>query len=214
MLLGRKIGMTQVFQENGTAVAVTVVQAGPCVIMQKKEAAKNGGVNAVQLGFEALKEKHAAKPQLVAAKKAGLQNAFRFVRDMKVNDLAEYQIGQELTVSMFEPGQFVDAIGTSRGMGFQGVIKRHNFSGGVMTHGSMFHRAPGSIGSSAAPSRVFKQMRMPGHMGNERVTVQNLKVIAVYPEDNLIAISGAIPGHDNSMVVLKPALKKLQRKNK
>ena len=211
MLLGRKIGMTQIFQENGAAVAVTVVQAGPCVVMQKKDAAKNGGVNAVQLGFEALKDKHAAKPQLGAAKKVGLPNAFRFIKDMKVSNVSEYEIGQELTVGMFEVGQFVDVIGTSRGMGFQGVIKRHNFSGGRMTHGSMFHRAPGSIGSSAAPSRVFKQMRMPGQMGNERVTVQNLKIMAIYPEDNLIAISGAIPGHDNSMVVLKPALKKLQR---
>ena len=145
MLLGRKIGMTQVYREDGTAVAVTVVQAGPCVVLQKKPAEKNGGVNAVQLGFEPIKDKAAKKPQLGHAKKAGQAQAYRFCRDMRVENLDDYEVGQTIGVEQFTVGQTVDVIGTSRGMGYQGVIKRHHHHGGGDAHGSIFHRSTGGI---------------------------------------------------------------------
>lgn len=208
MLLGRKLGMTQIYQDDGTAIAVTVVQAGPCVVLQKKPSETNGGHNAVQLGFEPVKDKNAAKPQIGHAKKAGMQSAYRFARDMRVDNLDEYELGQELSVSQFEPGQFIDVTGTSRGKGFQGVVKRHNHRGGPRSHGSMFHRRTGGIGASASPARVFKRRPMPGQMGNEHVTVQSLKVVAVYPDDNLIAISGAVPGPAKGLVVVRPSKKK------
>jgi len=211
MLLGKKLGMTQIFQQDGKAVPVTVLQAGPCVVVQKKDAAKNGGVDAVQLGFEPVKDKHARQPQIGHAKKAGLNAAFRYLRDMRVEKLDEFQVGQELKVDQFQPGQFVDVIGTSRGMGFQGVIKRHKHSGGAASHGSMFHRAPGGIGASAFPSRVWPNRVLPGHMGNARVTIQNLVVAAVYPEDNLIAIRGSVPGFDGRFVVIRPAKKRTKQ---
>lgn len=207
MLLGRKIGMTQIYQEDGVAQTVTVVQAGPCVVLQKKASDKNGGVDAVQLGFEPMKDKHAAKPQLGHAKKAGQKNAFRFARDMRVDDLAAYELGQEVSLTQFEVGQEIDVTGTSKGKGFQGVMKRYNHKGGPAAHGSMFHRRTGGIGASASPSRVLKLRPMPGHMGAEQVTIQSLKVIALYPEDNLIAVSGAIPGPKKGLVSIRPTIK-------
>ncbi|MBO7542377.1 50S ribosomal protein L3 [bacterium] len=207
MLLGRKIGMTQVYREDGTAVAVTVVQAGPCVVLQKKPAEKNGGVNAVQLGFEPIKDKAAKKPQLGHAKKAGQAQAYRFCRDMRVENLDDYEVGQTIGVEQFTVGQTVDVIGTSRGMGYQGVIKRHHHHGGGDAHGSMFHRSTGGISSSAYPSRVFKLRGMPGQMGNERVTVQSLTVETIDSEENLIAIRGAVPGPKSGLVIVRPGVK-------
>lgn len=208
MLLGKKLGMTQLYDEKGTSVSVTIIEAGPCTVMQKRAADTNGGVDAVQLGFEPLKDKNCPKPQRGHAKKCGLQHGFRYIRDMRVEDLGAYESGQTLTCDMFEPGQHVDVIGKSKGRGFQGVIKRHGHHGGPESHGSMFHRSTGGIGQSAWPARVFKGRGMPGHMGNSRVTAENLTVVAVYPEDNAIAVKGSIPGPTNGFVIIRPALKK------
>jgi len=207
MLLGRKLGMTQVFEDSGAAIPVTVIEAGPCVVLAKKPAAQNGGHDAVQLGFEPMKDKNAPKPQRGHAAKAGAAQAYRFARDMRVDALDAYELGQELTVAMFEKGQAVDVIATSKGKGFQGVIRRHGHHGGPASHGSMFHRAPGGIGASASPSRVLKRRAMPGHMGHQRKTIQNLKVVAVYPEQNLVLIRGAVPGPSQAMVVIRPTVK-------
>jgi len=212
MLIGRKIGMTQVFQENGKSVAVTVVKIDPCVVIQKKTADKNGGVNAIQIAAEPLKEKHARKPQLGHAKKAGLNNAYRFSFDMRVDNLDDYELAQELKIDLLEKDKFVDVTGTSKGKGFQGVIKRHGHHGGPAGHGSHFHRAPGSIGCSAYPGRVFKGRPLPGQCGNVKVTTQNVKVVEVYPEDNLILLKGAIPGPSKGVVLLRPAVKMRNKK--
>ena len=212
MLIGRKIGMTQVFNETGEAVAVTAVQLGPCVVTQKKSADKNGGVNAIQIGFDPLKEKNAPKPQLEAAKKAGLNSAFRVVRDMRVDNLDDYELGQQIDVTIFEPGQYVDVIAKSKGRGFQGVIKRHGHHGGPGGHGSMFHRSTGGIGQSASPGRVFKGRAMPGQYGAKRVTAQSLLVVAVYPEDNLVLLKGAVPGPSKGIVTVRDAKKKPKKK--
>jgi len=208
MLIGRKIGMTQVFGDDGAAVAVTAVKLGPCIVVQKKEADTNGGVAAVQLGFDPLKDKNAAKPQLGSAKKAGLKSAFRVLKDMRVEKLDEYEVGQEFDVTQFEAGQFVDVIAKSKGRGFQGVIKRHGHHGGPAGHGSMFHRSTGGIGQSASPARVFKGRKMPGQMGAKRVTAPNLKVVAVYPEDNIVLLKGAVPGAPKGIITVRKAKKK------
>jgi large subunit ribosomal protein L3 len=199
--------MTQLYQDDGTAVAVTVIQAGPCIVTRTRPAAENGGHAAIQMGFEPLTPKQAAKPQAGAAAKAKLPHTFRFLREMHVANLDEFTVGQALTVERFAVGQRVDVIGVSKGKGFQGVIKRHKHHGGVATHGSMFHRAPGGIGASAYPSRVLKNRAMPGHMGAERVTAQNLTVIGVRPEENLLLVRGAVPGATNGMVIVRPAIK-------
>ena len=208
MLIGRKIGMTQVFGDDGEAIAVTAVQLGPCVVTQKKCADRNGGVDAIQIGFDPLKEKNSAKPQLEAAKKAGLKSAFRILKDMRVEKLDDYEVGQEFDVTQFEAGQFVDVIAKTKGRGFQGVIKRHGHHGGPGGHGSMFHRSTGGIGQSASPGRVFKGRKMPGQMGAKRVTAQNLKVVAVYPEDNLLLLKGAVPGAPKGIITVRKAKKK------
>ncbi len=200
--------MTQIFQDNGKAIAVTVVQAGPCVVIQKKSKEKNGGVNAIQIAAEPLKEKHSSKPQLGHAKKAGLDKAYRFSFDMRVDNPDDYELAQEIKVDSFEEGQFVDVSGTSKGRGFQGVIKRHGHHGGPAGHGSMFHRSTGSIGCSAYPARVIKGRPMPGQMGNVKVTVQNLQIVGIHPEENILVLKGAIPGASKGMVLIKPAVKK------
>ena len=207
MLIGRKLGMTQVYGEDGTATAVTVLQAGPCVVVHKRAAEKNGGHAAVQIGYEPVKAERVAKAQVGHMKKAGLTQVFRVLRDMRVEPGKEMSVGQELTVAEFEPGQKVDVTGVSKGKGFQGVIRRHHHHGGAATHGSMFHRAPGGIGASSFPSRTLKRRGMPGHLGAVRVTVQGLKVVAVYPEEHIMLVEGAVPGANKGLVLIKPTVK-------
>lgn len=204
-IIGKKLGMTQIFTEDGTRVPVTVVQAGPCIVTQKKNQEVDG-YSAVQIGFESLEASRANKPQLGHCTKAG-HGVFRHLKEIKLANAAELNLGDTLTVEQFLPGDYVDVTGTSIGKGFQGVIKRWNFKGGRASHGSRFHRAPGSIGASATPSRVFKNKKMPGQMGNEKVTVQGLQIVRVDSADNLLLIKGAIPGHKNNIVIIKQSIK-------
>jgi large subunit ribosomal protein L3 len=204
-IIGRKLGMTQIFSDDGSAVAVTVVETEPSVVIQKKTKATNG-YEAIQLGYGRIKRKNVSKPLQGHFKKADKGN-FRYLREFRT-DADDYTVGQELMADYFEAGDYVDVVGTSKGKGFAGVIKRHGFSGGRATHGSMFHRAPGSIGASADPSRVFKGTRLPGHMGSERKTIQNMVVWAVRSDQNLIMIKGAIPGGKMGLVLIKKAKKK------
>jgi len=204
-IIGKKLGMTQIFTEDGTRVPVTVVLAGPCFVTQKKLQDVDG-YSAVQVGFESLEAASANKPILGHCIKSG-HGVFRYLREIKLANSSELSLGDTLTVDQFTPGDFVDVTGTSIGKGFQGVIKRWNFKGGRASHGSRFHRAPGSIGASATPSRVFKNKKMPGQMGNERVTVQRLQIVRVDSADNLLLIKGAVPGHKNNIVIIKQSIK-------
>jgi large subunit ribosomal protein L3 len=204
-IIGKKLGMTQIFLEDGTKVPVTVVQAGPCYVIQKKHA-DTDGYTAVQLGFDAVNAASATKPQLGHCIKSG-KGVFRCLREFRLDNAQELNVGDAVTVDQFAPGDLIDVTGTSIGKGFQGVIKRWNFKGGRSTHGSRFHRAPGSIGASATPSHVFKNKKMPGQLGNERVTVQKLQVVRVDAADNLLLIKGAIPGHRNNIVLIKQSVK-------
>jgi large subunit ribosomal protein L3 len=204
-IIGKKLGMTQIFTEDGTRVPVTVVQAGPCIVTQKKIQAVDG-YSAVQVGFESLDAARANKPQLGHCTKSG-HGVFRHLKEIKLANSEDLNLGDSLTVDQFLPGDYVDVTGTSIGKGFQGVIKRWNFKGGRASHGSRFHRAPGSIGASATPSRVFKNKKMPGQMGNEKVTVQRLQIVRVDSADNLLLIRGAIPGHKNNIVIIKQSIK-------
>jgi large subunit ribosomal protein L3 len=203
-IIGRKLGMTQIFADDGAAVAVTVVETEPSVVIQKKTAAVDG-YEAIQLGYGRIKRKNVSKPLQGHFLKADKGN-FRFLREIRTI-AADYAIGQELGADLFNAGDIVDVVGTSKGKGFAGVIKRHGFSGGRATHGSMFHRAPGSIGASADPSRVFKGKKLPGHMGSERTTIQNMVVWAVRSDQNLILIKGSIPGGKTGLVLIKKAKK-------
>jgi len=208
-ILGKKLGMTQVFANDGRRIPVTVVEAGPCTVVQKKTVASDG-YSALQLGFIAKPAHRVNKPELGHFKKAG-QGAFQYLRELRGEGLDEINIGDEIRFdNIFVAGDIIDVTATSKGKGFQGVIKRWNFSGGRATHGSMFHRAPGSIGASAWPSRVFKGKKMAGQMGNEQVTVQNLQIVEVRPEENLILVRGAIPGAKNALVVLHKGIKAKQ----
>lgn len=204
-IIGKKLGMTQIFLEDGTRVPVTVVKAGPCVVTQKKTA-DSDGYAAVQVGFDSVNAATATKPRLGHCTKSG-QGVFRHLRELKLDNVDELNVGDTLTVQQFQPGDYVDVTGTSIGKGFQGVIKRWNFSGGRASHGSRFHRAPGSIGASATPSHVFKNKKMPGQLGNERVTVQRLQVVRVDASENLLLIKGAIPGHRNNVILIKNSVK-------
>jgi large subunit ribosomal protein L3 len=204
-IIGKKLGMTQIFTEDGTRVPVTVVQAGPCIVTQKKLQGVDG-YSAVQIGFESADAASANKPLLGHCTKSG-HGVFRYLREIKLTNSDELNLGDTLTVDQFLPGDYVDVTGTSIGKGFQGVIKRWNFKGGRASHGSRFHRAPGSIGASATPSRVFKNKKMPGQMGNERVTVQGLQIVRVDSAENLLLIKGAIPGHKNNIVIIKQSIK-------
>ena len=205
-LIGRKLGMTQIFAADGASVPVTVIEAGPCVVIQKKTE-ETDGYNAIQLGFDRKRQKNVTKPLQGHFAKAD-RGFFRVLREFKTQAAVELEPGQELTASIFAVGDFVDVTGTSKGRGFAGGVKRHGFRGGKASHGSMFHRAPGSIGASAAPSRVFKGQRLPGHMGDVRKTVQNLLIMGVRPELNVILVKGAVPGSKNGIVVIKNAVKK------
>jgi len=201
-LLGKKIGMTQLLEDDGTAVPVTVIQAGPCVVVQKKTKQKDG-YDAVQLGFvEFIKPKRVNKPMTGHFKKSDVAPA-RFMREVAVQGEEGANPGDKVMVDIFARNELVHVVGTSKGRGFAGFVKRHHFRGGRATHGSMFHRAPGSIGSSAYPSRVLKGMRMAGHMGHARVTVQNLRVARVDQEKNLLFVRGAVPGPAGGYVVVE-----------
>jgi large subunit ribosomal protein L3 len=201
-IIGRKVGMTQVYAADGRAIPVTVIQAGPCVVVQRKSKEKDG-YSAVQLGFvENRTIKRVTKPMAGHFKKASLPPC-RVLREFRVEDGAEVKVGDKVSVSLFAPGDSVSVVGTSKGKGFQGVVKRHHFRGGAATHGSMFHRAPGSIGASAFPSRVLKGMKAAGHMGSDRVTVRNLQVVKVDAESNLLVIRGSVPGAGGGYVIIR-----------
>ncbi len=203
-ILGIKLGMTQIFNEDGTVVPVTVVKAGPCMVVQRKTVEKDG-YEAVQLGLvEDRPPRKVNGARRGHFEKAGVA-AMRRLAEFKTENGDPTQPGDQLKASIFQEDDYVDVIGTSKGKGFQGVMKRHGFSGGKATHGSMFHRAPGSIGQSAWPSRVYPGVRLPGRMGGKRVTVKNLQVVKVNEEENLIYIRGAVPGARNSYVALQEA---------
>jgi large subunit ribosomal protein L3 len=208
-LLGRKVGMTRVFTEDGEQVPVTVVAAGPCTVVGKRTQEKDA-YTALRLGFEELKEKHTNKPRAGEAKKSG-QKAPKIIREFRVpaDVLAKYEIGQKVAASdLFTKNQKVDVIGISRGRGFQGVVKRHHMAGFVEAHGTHeYYRHPGAVGQRKTPGRVFKNKRMPGHMGVERVTIQNLEIVDIDAENNIVLIRGAIPGHPTSLVTIQPAVK-------
>lgn len=204
-LIGRKLGMTQIFTEDGASIPVTVIEMEPSVVIQKKTV-ETDGYDAVQLGYGRVKQKNVTKPLQGHLLKAG-KGLFRYLREFRVSPEG-YEPGQELAADMFAIGDYVDVVGVSKGKGFAGVIKRHGFGGGRATHGSMFHRAPGSIGASAYPSRVFKGSRLPGHMGDCRKTVQNLLVMDVRPDRNVILVKGAVPGGKTGVLLVKKAIKK------
>jgi large subunit ribosomal protein L3 len=203
-ILGKKIGMTQIFNEDGVVVPVTVVEAGPCVVLQKKEVATDG-YEAIQLGFEEKKEHRANKPELGHAKKANAKPQ-KFIKELRGVNLGDYELGGVVKADIFTEGELVDVTGTSKGKGFAGAIKRHNQARGPMSHGSRYHRGPGSLGA-IAPNRVFKGQTLPGRMGGERVTTQNLEIVRVDADKNLILIKGSVPGPKNSYVVIKSAVK-------
>jgi len=203
-LMGTKVGMTQIFDENGRAIPVTVVEAGPNVVIQKKTVATDG-YNALQVGYGTIREKLVNKPQMGHLKKAKVK-PLRYIKEFRMDNVDDYDIGSEFNVDLFAPGDVVDVVGTSKGKGFAGAVKRHNFARGSMGHGSKYHRRPGSLGAMG-PARVFKGRKMPGRMGGERVTVQCLKIVKVYPEKNLILIKGAIPGPRKGLVIIKNSVK-------
>jgi len=200
-IIGKKIGMTQIFDENGKVVPVTVVEAGPCVVVQKKTS-DNDGYEAIQVGFEEIREKLVNKPRKGHFAKAGT-TLRRTLKEFRLDDISQYEVGQEIKADVFEAGDKVDVSAVSKGKGFQGAIKRWNQRTGDMTHGSKFKRAPGSMGASSSPSKVFKNKRMPGHMGSVNTTVINLEVVKVIAEKNLILIKGGIPGPNKGRVVIK-----------
>jgi large subunit ribosomal protein L3 len=200
-LLAQKVGMTQVYGEDGRVVPVTVLTAGPCPVVQIKTKEQDGYA-ALQIGFGTKRESLIRKP-IQGHLKKHQASGIRFLRELRVDDASGYEVGQKLDVSMFEVGSSVDVIGVSKGRGFAGVTKRHHFTGGRETHGCVTHKQPGSIGASAYPSRVIKGKRLPGRMGGERVTVKNLGVIGIDAEQNLIWIRGSVPGHPNSTVLIR-----------
>jgi large subunit ribosomal protein L3 len=205
-LLAKKMGMTQLFNEHGRAVAVTVLEAGPCTVIQVKEP-KTDGYRSIQLGFEAVKESQLTKPLRGHFKKAGA-GPFRYLREFRTSDGESYALGQQLTVELFKEGELVDVTGVSIGKGFQGGMKRWHWKGGPATHGSMSHRAPGSIGSTTSPGRVVKGHHLPGHMGFDRVTVQHLRIMKVDSPGNRLIVQGAVPGPERRLVIVRKAVKK------
>lgn len=200
-ILGRKLGMTQVWSENGNLIPVTVIEAGPCVVTQVKTV-KTDGYNAVQIGFGAIAEKKVIKPMAGHFAKAGVDPVKHLI-EVRLVDAPELAAGDFVTVEALAESSTVNVSGVSKGKGFAGVIKRHNFKGGPGGHGSHFHRAPGSIGQASTPSRVFKGTKLPGHMGSEKVTVRNLDVIKVDAEQNLLIVKGAVPGAKGALLTIK-----------
>ncbi|MGE4490309.1 MAG: 50S ribosomal protein L3 [Kiritimatiellales bacterium] len=205
-LIGKKLGMTQIFNEEGQLVPVTVIEAGPCNVVQRKTA-ESDGYDAVQLGFGSQKPQRVCKPLLGHFKKAGLEPMLA-LSEVRVSADDESKAGDTVTVSVFEDVKFVDVEGVTKGKGYQGVQKRHGFGGGRATHGSHFHRTTGSIGMKERPGRVFKNKKMPGQMGHTSITVQNLKVVQIRAEENLILLKGAVPGANGTTLVLREALKR------
>lgn len=204
-LIARKIGMTQIFVEDGSLVPVTVLQAGPCTVTQVKTM-ENDGYSAVQVGFSDNKEKHTTKPLQGHFEKAGV-GFKRFIKEFRLDNSEEYTVGQEILADVFEAGDKIDVSGTSKGKGYQGAIKRHNQSRGPMSHGSKYHRQAGSMGMASYPGKVFKGKKLAGHMGAEAVTIQNLEVVRVDLENNLILVKGAVPGPRKSIVTVRDAVK-------
>ncbi len=209
-ILGRKIGMTQVFTKSGKLIPVTVVEVEPNVVTQIKTV-ENDGYDAIQLGFDTKKEKNATKANIGHAKKAETAPK-RFYKEIRGVNVSDYTLGQELTVELFNEGEVVDVTGTTKGKGFQGVIKRHNQHRGPMGHGSQYHRGPGSMGTMR-PMRVFKGKKLPGHMGGLTVTIQNLEIVAVDKENNVLLVKGNVPGANKSLVIIKTAVKNPNKVN-
>lgn len=203
-ILGKKVGMTQVFTKEGLAVPVTVVETGPCFVVLKKTVEKDG-YGAIQVGFGEKRERLFNKPAKGHFSKAGVR-PLRFLKELRIDDWDSYQVGQEIKADLFSAGEKVDVVGTSKGKGFAGAIKRHNFHRGPMAHGSKYHRRPGSLGAKG-PARVYKGRKLPGHMGAARVTVQNLEVVRVDADRNLLAIKGAIPGPRGGLIMIKDSVK-------
>ena len=204
-ILGRKLGMTQVFNENGKIVPVTVVEAGPCVVVQIKTIEKDG-YNAIQVGFDDIRANLVNKPKAGHFNKAGV-SLKRVLKEFRLEDCSSYEVGQEFKADIFTAGEKIDVSGISKGKGFQGVIKRWNQHRGPMSHGSKFHRAPGSMGASSDPARTFKNKRLPGHMGNVNTTVLNLEVVRVMADKNVILIKGGVPGPNKGFIVIKNSVK-------
>ena len=204
-IIGKKLGMTQVFADDGATVGVTVVEVEPSVVVQVKTKDKDG-YDAIQLGYGRIKQKNVTKPLQGHFNKAN-KGFFRNLKEFQAES-GKYEAGQEITADLFKVGDFVDVVGTSKGKGFAGVVKRHGFAGGKATHGSMHHRAPGSIGASADPARVFKGTKMGGQMGNVRKTIQNIQVWQVRSDRNLLLLKGSVPGSENGFILIKKATKK------
>ena len=204
-LIGKKIGMTQIFNEEGKVIPVTVIEAGPCVVSQVKTE-ETDGYNSIQLGFGAIKESKVNKPERGHFTKANIAPA-RYLREFRVDSIEDVKVGDELKADIFMVGDKIDIQGTSKGKGFQGVIKRHGQHRGPMGHGSMYHRRPGSMGSTSTPGRVFKGKKLPGHMGAETVTIQNLEVIKVDLDKNIILVKGSVPGAKGSILKIKSSVK-------
>ncbi|MBY7013285.1 50S ribosomal protein L3 [Clostridium sporogenes] len=204
-ILGKKLGMTQIFNENGKVIPVTVIEAGPCTVIQKKTVEKDG-YEAIQVAFGDIREKLRNKPVKGHFAKAGV-SVKRHIKEFKLEDSNSLEVGQEIKADVFEAGERVDISGISKGKGFQGTIRRWNAHRGPMTHGSKFHRAVGSMGASSDPSRTFKNKRMPGHMGNVNTTVLNLEVVRIIPEKNLILINGGVPGPNKGLVQIRNTVK-------
>jgi len=200
-LIGKKVGMTQIFSDQGEALPVTVIEAGPCTVTEVRTTERDG-YTAVQLGFGTNKASRFTRPVMGQFKKRNLP-ASRTVREFRIDQGGEYEVGQTLTVAMFEKGAHVDVQGVTKGRGFQGVVKRYGFVTGHASHGPTFGKQPGSIGASAYPSRVIKGKRLPGHMGNEVLTIKNLEVVAIDPEQNVLMVRGAVPGPANGLVLIR-----------
>jgi len=210
MIIGRKVGMTQIFKDN-KAIPVTVIKAGPCVVVQKKTV-ETDGYNALQLGFEEIPEKKVNKPLLGHFKKFGVK-PFRILKEFRVENVDEFEIGQEINVSMFKEGDVVDVTGWSKGRGFAGAMKRWGFRGGPKSHGSKFHRQLGSVGQHTEPAKIWKGKKMPGRYGNERVTIRNLEVVEVDTENNLLVVRGGVPGARGGLLLIRSA-RAPKKKNK
>lgn len=205
-ILGKKVGMTQIFDERGEVIPVTVIEAGPCYVTQRKTVARDG-YSAVQLGFEEVPARKMNKPRLGHLRRNNLP-PLRVLRELRVKEDAPYEVGQKVLVDIFSPGEHVDVVGTTKGRGFAGVVKRHGFGGGPKTHGqSDRQRAPGSVGACKTPGRVFKGTRMAGRMGNRRYSMQNLTVVLVDPERSLLAVKGPVPGPKGGLLIIKEARK-------